>query len=91
MINLDNLASDYITQQHDNASEQIKDGIKKIEEFKAEVSKDLVDLCTRADLLQEKFKKFIADDANKLNGLPLLIKGEDYYTGLLKIHAKEII
>ncbi len=64
--------------QHTQA--EVTQGIKKLEDFKREVSQDLIDLYQRADIIKEKFTKFAKADENKINDQPVFTFNDEFYT-----------
>lgn len=66
-------------------------GLKKLEDFKQEISVDLIELVEKADAIKLKFKKFTESEENKINDCALLIKGEKFFVNRLNIPTKDII
>ncbi len=59
-------------------------------EFKELVSKKIIDLYSFLDGLKEMFKKFAAEQQEKLARLPVFLKGAEFYCNLFKFDATEI-
>jgi len=64
MMNLDQMAADVISQKHEHTSNQIVQGINKIEAFKKEIAFELMEICEKSDLVKLKIKKFALDKEN---------------------------
>ena len=60
-------------------------GIKKLENFKKEVSQDLFDLSQRSDSLKDKLRDFGTANDNKINDLPVYSFNDEFYVEPLKI------
>ena len=73
-----------------NTVEEVLHRIRKIEEFKQEVSKDLIDLCQRTDTLKNKFRKFVTQEDLQYADLPLLANRADFYANLLTVQTRQI-
>jgi hypothetical protein len=82
---------DQLNKQYEKTSSSLVNGLKKLEDFKQEISIDLIDLVERADVIKQKFRKFVESDDNKINDCPLLIKGDKFFINRLQIPTKDIL
>jgi hypothetical protein len=69
--------------KHDDAVLLFNDRLDKLREFKAEISRDLLDLCRCADEIKEKFRKFEAAEESKISECSVLISGSKFYEAKL--------
>ena len=64
--------------------------IDQLTDFKAQMSKKMMELYSVLDELKEIFRKFAAEEQVKLASLPVFFQGVEFYCNLLKFDASEI-
>ena len=64
--------------------------IEQLSDFKALVSKKVMDFYSVFDELKEMFKKFAVEQQNKLARLPVFCQGPEFYCNLFKFDASEM-
>ena len=64
--------------------------IGQLSDFKALVSKKVMDLYAVLDELKEMFRKFATEQQEKLARLPVFFQGADFYCNLFKFDAGEM-
>lgn len=82
---------DEINEHHDATLKLFDNRLEKLREFKAEISRDVLDLCKHAEEIKEKFRKFEASEENKISDCAVLINGSKFYAEKLEFDVKGII
>jgi hypothetical protein len=68
--------------------QELSSGVQLLEDFRSELSADLIDIMQRIDTLKAKVKKYAE---HVIVGKPLLGKGSKFYTKKLRIKVGEIM
>ena len=80
-----------VEQKFHQTSAVVTQGIQKLENFKKEVSVDLIDIYQRVDSLKDKFRKFSKADDNKINDLPAFTFKDEFYDKPFRLEADELL